>query len=107
MLQDNYLREGSSMSRDFIVHDAQDTVGVAVLEEGLRAGTEASGWVLETMETVSVQVLEDVPLGHKVAVRAMDEGATVVKYGHDIGRTVAPIPMGGYAHAHNVKTKRW
>jgi (2R)-sulfolactate sulfo-lyase subunit alpha len=95
------------MPAEFIVHDARDTVGVAVLEEGLRAGAQAEGWVLETGETVRVKVLEDVPLGHKVAVTAMDSGATVVKYGHDIGRTTESIAVGGYAHAHNVKTKRW
>jgi (2R)-sulfolactate sulfo-lyase subunit alpha len=35
------------------------------------------------------------------------EGATVYKYGHDIGRTVAAIKKGGHVHVHNTKTKRW
>jgi (2R)-sulfolactate sulfo-lyase subunit alpha len=32
---------------------------------------------------------------------------TVIKYGADIGRTVAPIAVGEHAHVHNIKTKRW
>jgi (2R)-sulfolactate sulfo-lyase subunit alpha len=31
----------------------------------------------------------------------------VIKYGHDIGRVVAPIAAGTHAHVHNIKTKRW
>ena len=36
-----------------------------------------------------------------------NEGDTVVKYDHDIGRAIAEIPVGAYVHAHNIKTKRW
>ena len=35
------------------------------------------------------------------------EGDTVIKYGVDIGKVVAPIPKGAHAHVHNIKTKRW
>ena len=31
----------------------------------------------------------------------------VIKYGTDIGRSVAPIAVGEHAHVHNIKTKRW
>jgi len=34
-------------------------------------------------------------------------GATVIKYGFDIGKAVAPIKKGEHAHVHNMKTKRW
>ena len=37
----------------------------------------------------------------------MAEGDTVIKYGIDIGKAVAPIKAGEHAHVHNIKTKRW
>jgi (2R)-sulfolactate sulfo-lyase subunit alpha len=37
----------------------------------------------------------------------MAKGDTVLKYEHDIGRALEDIPVGGYVHAHNIKTKRW
>ena len=80
-----------SNAPDFIVHNEGDTVGVVVVE------TAASGQELTA----------DIPLGHKVAVKAMADGDTVVKYDHDIGRAIEEIPVGAYVHAHNVKSKRW
>ena len=53
------------------------------------------------------EALADVPLGHKVAIKPMKAGETVLKYDHDIGKTLEDIPLGGYVHAHNIKTKRW
>jgi (2R)-sulfolactate sulfo-lyase subunit alpha len=37
----------------------------------------------------------------------MAASATVIKYGIDIGKVVAPIARGQHAHVHNIKTKRW
>lgn len=50
---------------------------------------------------------QDVPIGHKVALRDLDRGDTVVKYGQDIGRVVAAVRKGEHVHVHNLKTKRW
>ncbi len=91
---------------DFLVHDHRDAVGVVVVE-GVTAGQELSGWVMDTDETVAVAVRDDIPLGHKVALRDLGDGETVIKYGEDIGRAVTPIPQGGHVHVHNVKTKKW
>jgi (2R)-sulfolactate sulfo-lyase subunit alpha len=95
------------MSRtDFLVHAASDTVGVVVTEDAV-SGKELTGWVMETDATLVVRAMEDIPLGHKLALCDIEKGATVVKYGHDIGRAVADIPRGHHAHVHNLKTKRW
>ncbi len=34
-------------------------------------------------------------------------GDTVIKYGEDIGKIVAPVAKGAHVHTHNLKTKRW
>jgi (2R)-sulfolactate sulfo-lyase subunit alpha len=90
----------------FIVHDKRDSVGVVVVEE-IKAGQELSGWVMEDDETVTAKVVNDIPIGHKFALRNLEKDATVIKYGVDIGRAVAPIKAGEHLHVHNVKTKRW
>lgn len=94
------------MATQCIVHARADTVGVVVLED-VRPGTELTGWIMETDETITVQALDAVPLGHKIALRDIKAGETILKYGHDIGRAVADIGSGRHVHTHNLKTKRW
>jgi (2R)-sulfolactate sulfo-lyase subunit alpha len=91
---------------DFLVHDTADTVGVVVVET-VKAGQEIAGWLMETDETITVTALDDIPIGHKVALTDIKDGDTVIKYSHDIGKAVAEIGKGHHAHVHNVKTKRW
>ena len=95
-----------SKAPEFVVHDEGDAVGVVVVE-GVKAGQQLSGWVMDQDKTIEFEVLEDIPIGHKLAIRDLAEGDSVIKYGVDIGRVVAPIPTGSHVHVHNVKTKRW
>lgn len=90
----------------FLVHEPKDTVGVVVVED-VEPGQDLVGWVMATDETISVTSVDAVPLGHKVALNDISEGDTIIKYGHDIGKAVAPIVKGAHAHVHNVKTKKW
>ena len=88
----------------FVLHDAGDTVAVVVVE-GVKAGMTLNGWIMDGM--TSVEAKQDIPIGHKVALKDMATGDTVVKYGIDMGKVVAPIKAGEHAHVHNIKTKRW
>lgn len=94
------------MATQYIVHDKADTVGVVVVED-VQPNTTITGWIMETDETISLKALDAVPLGHKVALRDIRTGETILKYGHDIGRAVADIDRGRHVHTHNLKTKRW
>jgi hypothetical protein len=49
-------------------------------------------------------LLADVPLGHKVAVRAIAAGEKVRKYGCPIGSATSPIAAGQHVHVHNLKS---
>ena len=91
---------------DFLVHDSADTVGVVVVE-GIAAGQQLTGWVMDTDKTITVKALNPIPLGHKVALVDIKNGDTVIKYNNDIGKAVAAIAKGGHVHVHNTKTKRW
>jgi len=90
----------------FVLHDAKDTVAVVVVE-GVQAGMELEGWVMDEDKSTSVQARQDIPIGHKVALKDMNPGDTVWKYGIDMGKVVAPLRAGEHAHVHNIKTKRW
>ena len=89
-----------------VLHDAADTVAVAVVE-GIRAGAELTAWIMDDDRTVSITALQDIPMGHKIAMKDMNVGDTVLKYGVDIGKVVASAKVGEHAHVHNIKTKRW
>ena len=91
---------------DFLVHAASDTVGVVVAEDAV-TGKELIGWIMETDATITITAMDDIPLGHKLALSDIKRGENIIKYGHDIGKAVADSPQGHHAPVHNVKTKRW
>lgn len=90
----------------FVLHDAKDTVAVVVVE-GVKAGMELNGWIMDENKTMKLTAKQDIPIGHKIALKDMAVGDTVIKYGIDMGKVVAPIQAGQHAHVHNIKTKRW
>lgn len=89
----------------FLVHDAADTVGVAVVD--VAAGTDLAGRDLSTNKPLKAKAIQDIPLGHKLALRDFAVGDTVIKYGNEIGKIVQPVKAGQHVHVHNLKTKRW
>lgn len=91
---------------DFVVHHPADSVGVVVVDR-VAPGQRLTGWIMEGDQTIELAAADEVPLGHKLALRAIGADETVVKYGEDIGRTIAPVGIGGHVHVHNLKTKRW
>jgi (2R)-sulfolactate sulfo-lyase subunit alpha len=90
----------------FLVHSPKDNVGVVVVE-GLKAGTAMLGVITESDTTLKLDARQDIPIGHKVALKPMKKGDTVVKYGEDIGKIVADVGAGEHVHVQNLKTKRW
>ncbi|MBM3887792.1 MAG: hypothetical protein FJ388_01565 [Verrucomicrobia bacterium] len=93
------------MKHSILMHETKDDVGVAVVD--LKSGQEASAVTLEGQPVCSVRVTQDVPLGHKVAMRNMARGKAVLKYGRAIGRAVHAIARGEHVHTHNLRTQRW
>jgi (2R)-sulfolactate sulfo-lyase subunit alpha len=89
-----------------LIHDKKDTCGVVVVE-GLKAGTDMLCVVIADDSTLHLTAKQDVPVGHKVALRDLKAGETVWKYGADIGKTIAEVGKGEHLHVHNMKTKRW
>lgn len=74
-----------------------DTVAVALRD--LSVGESLS------VADITVDVLDTIPNGHKIALQPMAQGENVLKYGNSIGVATADIPKGGYVHDHNIKTQ--
>ncbi|HEY2628026.1 MAG TPA: flagellar biosynthesis protein FlgA [Usitatibacter sp.] len=90
----------------FVVHDENDSVGVVVVE-GVKAGQKLNGWIMDQDKDMVVDAKSDIPIGHKLAIKALAKDATVIKYGVDIGKAIAPIAVGEHTHVQNLRTKRW
>jgi (2R)-sulfolactate sulfo-lyase subunit alpha len=89
-----------------LVHDHKDNVGVVVVE-GLKAGTNMLCVVTHDDSSFELKANDDVPIGHKIALKDIKSGDTATKYGEDIGKFIADVAKGGHVHVHNLKTKRW
>jgi altronate hydrolase len=74
--------------------DGVDDVGLVL--EGVHRGTSLQ------LEGGDYPALQDIPVGHRVAVRAIAEGAPVHKYGEVIGIATQPIAPGAHVHTHNL-----
>lgn len=52
-----------------------------------------------------IVVAESIGAGHKVAVRVIESGACVTKYGYPIGEATSAIAAGAWIHTHNLRTR--
>jgi (2R)-sulfolactate sulfo-lyase subunit alpha len=89
-----------------LVHARHDNVGVVVVED-LAPGTDMLAVITEDNSDFRMQAKQATPIGHKIALKDLVVGDTVIKYGEDIGKIVAPVAKGEHVHTHNLKTKRW
>ena len=93
------------MKKGILLHEADDDVGVAAMD--LKAGEEIQAVTLEGEPITPINMVEDVPLGHKVAMRDMEEKKHVMEYGSEIGYASTTIAKGAHVHTHNIKSLRW
>jgi altronate dehydratase small subunit len=90
------------MAIDAIALDKRDNVATAV--QDLDAGAEAS--VRLERDLLRVRLRENIPYGHKFAIRPIRPGEDILKYGQVIGRATADIQAGGHAHVQNIESLR-
>ena len=91
---------------DIIIHDEKDNVGVIVIDK-VSINQDCACWIMENDKSTKISAKNEIPLGHKIAMTDLNEGDTIIKYGHDIGKVVKSIKKGEHVHVHNVKTKKW
>jgi (2R)-sulfolactate sulfo-lyase subunit alpha len=93
------------MKHSILMHEPDDDVGVAVVD--LKVGMEVGAVTLEGQPVCTVTMVEDVPLGHKVAMRDLAQGNQVIEYGRPIGQATKAARCGAHVHTHNLRTLRW
>ena len=54
----------------------------------------------------TVQIKDDIPFGHKIALVNIGLGEQVIKYGEVIGVASRAIAAGEHVHVHNVESVR-
>ncbi len=89
-------QENEAIMQDIVKINQNDNVAVALRPLN-------KGEVLQTAE-IAVTLMEDIPQGHKFALREIKSGEEVVKYGFRIGFAKEDIQPGQWVHVHNVKT---
>ncbi len=82
--------------------DEKDNVATAIAD--LKAGNVIT--VNSENGAVSVSLTQDIPLGHKFALKDIRRGGAIVKYGEIIGRAKNSLHQGEHAHVHNVEGLR-
>ncbi|HEV8330660.1 MAG TPA: altronate dehydratase family protein [Steroidobacteraceae bacterium] len=75
---------------------ARDDVAVALRD--LAAGEQVG------IEAAAITLADAVPRGHKLALRSIEAGEPIRKYGQVIGRATARIARGAHVHTHNLAT---
>ena len=93
------------MAHGALMHGKVDDVAVVVQDVG--AGTELQAVTLEGEEVAAVKAIEDIPLGHKIALRDLAVGKEIIKYGRAIGKATQAIAKGAHVHTQNLKSIRW
>ena len=87
---------------DGIILNDNDNVATAV--QVLVKGQTAR--VRRNREEVEIVMTEDIPYGHKFAVRDIAVGEDILKYGEVIGRATQSIANGSHAHVQNIESLR-
>jgi altronate dehydratase small subunit len=87
---------GGATDRRLLLLDEADNVVVAIAR--LRAGETI------LLEGDGIVMAADLPIGHKLARRAVAAGEKIVKYGAPIGSATANIKAGAHVHVHNVRS---
>lgn len=90
------------MRRDAIVIKKADNVATAIRD--IPAGREATVGVED--ERIVIRVNQDIPFGHKLALKPIQPGEDILKYGTVIGRATNAIQPGDHVHVHNVESTR-
>ena len=85
------------LTRSLMIMHPKDNVAVCL--RPLEEGEEIQ--VAHDEKTLSVKVLEAVPLGHKVALSQIASGQAITKYGEIIGRATKDIFVGQHVHTQN------
>src|SRR5690606_30177 len=76
--------------------NSDDNVAVAL--EALRLGDKLM------IEGQEITLTDDIPMGHKFALKNIENNENVIKYGYPIGHTLTKLQPGDWINEKNLKT---
>lgn len=82
--------------KEFIKIHPNDNVAVALVPLSASSTLDVDG--------DRVTLTEDIPRGHKFALKAISDGSEIIKYGCPIGTAKEDISCGSWVHTHNIRT---
>lgn len=84
------------MEKDILIINSADNVAIALkpLRKGSRLNCGNHG----------ITVLDDIQTGHKIALRNINKGESIIKYAFPIGQATSDIRAGSHVHIHNMRT---
>lgn len=88
----------------FLAHREKDSVAVAVRD--VPPGTQSVAFLTSTKRS-KVETVEEIPLGHKVALVPISANSSVVEYGEIVGTATQNIAIGELVHIHNIRSNKW
>ncbi|MGZ3648423.1 MAG: UxaA family hydrolase [Syntrophales bacterium] len=90
------------VTKKAIVMEGSDNVAVVVepIEAPGDLVVEAAG------KRIVVHIIDNIPFGHKFAIRDIPKGSLILKYGEPIGVARIDIKAGEHVHVHNLESKR-
>ena len=59
-----------------------------------------------SVDGTDIEIREDVPVYHKIAIADIKKGGVVYKYGEVMGAASRDIEPGEWAHVHNIESTR-
>lgn len=81
----------------FIIIKRSDNCATSL--EDIHEGAE-----IEIKPGISIKINDDIPLGHKFALKDIKRGQHVIKYNQVIGVATVDIARGDWIHTHNIKS---
>ena len=92
-----------TVKRKSILLNELDNVATVLtpLKKGEKVSVDVAG------RSAEVEALEEIPFGHKLALRDIAAGEEVLKYGLPIGKALEAIRAGNWVHVHNCRSDRF
>jgi altronate dehydratase small subunit len=92
----------TNMSIDAIMIKPEDNVATALRDLKMKK----AALINVGEEQKQMEMIEDIPYGHKFAVINIEKGDDIIKYGEVIGRATQFIKRGSHAHIQNIESLR-
>ena len=90
------------MGLSALVLNGEDNVATAV--QSLQSGNTVSVEIEDSV--IRIVLSQAINVGHKFALKDIEQGEEIIKYGETVGRATVKINRGEHVHIHNVEGLR-